>query len=885
MPGTSEFFYLRKYKEDVGKEYKRLVFFLCSLEDFLSSENCDFGIDDELLKCEPPAKRSTQSLEDQFNTENLADTIWSTEHQFQDQMPLPEASATAVVPDVITIDEANNSNIEIPVYDTANGSQIEGLTFEEKMANLRGDFVGQREDFCLLTVRRSKLWLDMCEKIKCLFSDICSGYLYFLIEFLERISHEGPMHLTTIELNEDGEESEVMKKIGVEEVALFCAGSKYITPSMKGAGTICFDHEGKYGRIVANTCNIILAIPVTERRVSFNEDRSWNTVSVKDASGLLHCTTTFEFITALVITCHFLEVTLPLTKELQQTEIDVIAATEKINLLYSMLRSFWEEVVQLHDKFYTEDVTIAKAVETVPPLPRIAQLQRHRSNMPADTPTKEVISEFPDGGNVSDYLEAKGLYPSTTYLYLRTKQKNFQERAAELAQEDVEYQSESDSASEFSSNLPCLERIIYGTCSCTYEEGNECTRCTHNKELEETIKADSFNYTKEPQNHSFPVDESAKAGPSQGPSEALSLQQQQEVRERRLAYLSHQATQETSSAYSFPGKSELAHVGTDSLSHQAELETPISFSFDDLIELPHFGVDVATASNTDIQEIHPQPQRHEIKQLSVHRSVICTDLIAHFKDDNIMNAELKFGVIDERGMREEGVGIGVTRDEWEAVGRILVKGFTSAAYFPIYLSKALLCYCLFGRDVPDEMILDSFMRYLSEEEESVVNEQNFRKILVEIAKQELIQKPHVMISSWHPIIQALKQHESVHSIPSVEAFFNNARPTTKKILGILDANPSTDGERDALKFLQRYIRGLDSKAMLQFLRFTTAMDIVVDNIKLEISFIRSEGLGSRPIAHTCGPLLELPSTYTNFVDLRKEFDNILVKDDWNIDIM
>ncbi len=119
----------------------------------------------------------------------------------------------------------------------------------------------------------------------------------------------------------------------------------------------------------------------------------------------------------------------------------------------------------------------------------------------------------------------------------------------------------------------------------------------------------------------------------------------------------------------------------------------------------------------------------------------------------------------------------------------------------------------------------------------------------------------------------------------MEAFFNNARPITQNILGILDANSSTDGEHDALKFLQRYIRGLDSKAMLQFLRFTTAMDILVDDIKLEISFTQSEGLVSRPIAHTCGPLHELPSTYTNFVDLRKEFNNILVKDDWNMHIM
>ncbi len=80
-----------------------------------------------------------------------------------------------------------------------------------------------------------------------------------------------------------------------------------------------------------------------------------------------------------------------------------------------------------------------------------------------------------------------------------------------------------------------------------------------------------------------------------------------------------------------------------------------------MIELPHFGVDGCTASNTDVQEVHLHPQRHEIKQLSVHRSVIVTDLIAHFKDDNIMNAELKFDVIDEGGMRKEGMGIGVTR--------------------------------------------------------------------------------------------------------------------------------------------------------------------------------------------------------------------------------
>ena len=49
--------------------------------------------------------------------------------------------------------------------------------------------------------------------------------------------------------------------------------------------------------------------------------------------------------------------------------------------------------------------------------------------------------------------------------------------------------------------------------------------------------------------------------------------------------------------------------------------------------------------------------------------------------------------------------------------------------------------------------------------------------------------------------------------------------------------------------------------------------------------MKSEGLALRPIARTCGPVLELPSTYTNFVELREEFTNIMNKDKWEIDIV
>ena len=83
---------------------------------------------------------------------------------------------------------------------------------------------------------------------------------------------------------------------------------------------------------------------------------------------------------------------------------------------------------------------------------------------------------------------------------------------------------------------------------------------------------------------------------------------------------------------------------------------------------------------------------------------------------------------------------------------------------------------------------------------------------------------------------------------------------------------------------QNEMRGLDNAKLIQFLRFTTASDVLITN-KIEVSFTRLEGASSRPIAHTCGPLLELPSTYSNFVELRQEFNNILEKSNWEMDIM
>ena len=97
-----------------------------------------------------------------------------------------------------------------------------------------------------------------------------------------------------------------------------------------------------------------------------------------------------------------------------------------------------------------------------------------------------------------------------------------------------------------------------------------------------------------------------------------------------------------------------------------------------------------------------------------------------------------------------------------------------------------------------------------------VKDENLLKVLLEIARQELIQKPHLMIASWQSVVQELMSNQPLRSVESLEAFYEDLKPTAKKILNSLMSNPVTEGERDAFKFLQKFIRGLDSSKFSKF---------------------------------------------------------------------
>ena len=61
------------------------------------------------------------------------------------------------------------------------------------------------------------------------------------------------------------------------------------------------------------------------------------------------------------------------------------------------------------------------------------------------------------------------------------------------------------------------------------------------------------------------------------------------------------------------------------------------------------------------------------------------------------------------------------RDEWEAVGRILVKGFLSCQYWAVLLSQTFVAYLLWGESaVTGVMLIQSFKNYVASDEKKLI---------------------------------------------------------------------------------------------------------------------------------------------------------------------
>lgn len=208
-------------------------------------------------------------------------------------------------------------------------------------------------------------------------------------------------------------------------------------------------------------------------------------------------------------------------------------------------------------------------------------------------------------------------------------------------------------------------------------------------------------------------------------------------------------------------------------------------------------------------------------------------------------------------------------------------------------------------------MLESFLAYLSSDERELVNlslsgqqgeqqenewldllerfdcktvpkAKQVKDIVLEIAHKEFTQTLRYAVNIWSTPLSAL--HREFLSTHSLLEMFAQIKPTSKKIISLFDANPETRAQEEALSYLKLFVWGMEQEKLTKFLRFCTGSNMVCIE-KITINFNNLEGAERRPVAHTCGAVLDLPATYPSFPLLREEWISILSSEYWDVDFV
>ena len=137
-------------------------------------------------------------------------------------------------------------------------------------------------------------------------------------------------------------------------------------------------------------------------------------------------------------------------------------------------------------------------------------------------------------------------------------------------------------------------------------------------------------------------------------------------------------------------------------------------------------------------------------------------------------------------------------------------------------------------------------------------------------------KPAAALALVHSgIPNNLKAFWENMSASDVHALYYCLSVSPSKVLSMLEiCPPANDLESRVTNYLKLMIGNMQVGELSLFLRFVTGASVCTVPI-IRVEFNALNGLGRRPIAHTCDSFLELPTSYNNYEDFHGEFKNIL----------
>ncbi|XP_041361107.1 uncharacterized protein LOC121377254 [Gigantopelta aegis] len=248
--------------------------------------------------------------------------------------------------------------------------------------------------------------------------------------------------------------------------------------------------------------------------------------------------------------------------------------------------------------------------------------------------------------------------------------------------------------------------------------------------------------------------------------------------------------------------------------------------------------------------------------------------------------------------------------DWEAIAHVFALGWILQRIIPVRLAPSFLKCCLYGLDPHknNSGIIEEFLGFVPHSERIIlqvalsdfdkVDNEELLDVLTNHECKVLVTKDNIFTTMGQIASKELVQEPSFIK----DVFFNTLigyeldidlckvldrlKPTTKRVLSLLDCE---DANAPSFCYLKHYIRELKNVSLGAFLRFTTASDLLLSDVndnyyRLTVRRVDLDGLARRPIAHTCGRVLELPQKYESFPQFRAEFNAILCSNIWVMDI-
>ena len=255
----------------------------------------------------------------------------------------------------------------------------------------------------------------------------------------------------------------------------------------------------------------------------------------------------------------------------------------------------------------------------------------------------------------------------------------------------------------------------------------------------------------------------------------------------------------------------------------------------------------------------------------------------------------------------------VNIDDFEVLGKILSHGYLSCGFLPTRLAFPVIAFILLGlsTNISQSILVNSFSEFLGPLDRKAISTaleakeftmgiksnvitilsrfgcrevptpHNLVRLLCSLARHHFKSQPFAALSAMHAGVP--KKHKPFWQAIGVEELrelYDAMTANPEKILEILvEPDYSNINEQRVFGYLQQFVGEMKLDEAKRFLRFVTGSSVVTGE-EITLSFNALSGAARCPLAHTCTNLLDLPYTYSTYLEFVEEFTVLLANEDY-----